>query len=129
MILVDVAGKDPRPCIDYRKFNKKSKTQFFALPNIEQIVETVAATKYISVLDLTKGYWRIPLTPKAQRIATFVTSFGTFRPLRRPFGPKNAPFTFSKMMADILHGCDHFAVPYLDDFAIYSNSWEEILVI
>ncbi|GBM66113.1 Retrovirus-related Pol polyprotein from transposon 297 [Araneus ventricosus] len=31
------------------------------------------------------------------------------------------------MMADILHGCDHFAVPYLDDVAIYSNSWEEHL--
>ncbi|GBM76869.1 Retrovirus-related Pol polyprotein from transposon 297 [Araneus ventricosus] len=44
-----------------------------------------------------------------------------------PFGFKNAPFTFSKMMADILHGCDHFAVPYLDDVAIYSNSWEEHL--
>ncbi|GBL81899.1 Retrovirus-related Pol polyprotein from transposon 17.6 [Araneus ventricosus] len=44
-----------------------------------------------------------------------------------PFGLKNAPFTFSKMMADILHGCDHFAVPYLDDVAIYSNSWEEHL--
>ncbi|GBN50433.1 Retrovirus-related Pol polyprotein from transposon 297 [Araneus ventricosus] len=44
-----------------------------------------------------------------------------------PFDLKNAPFTFSKMMADILHGCDHFAVPYLDDVAIYSNSWEEHL--
>ncbi|GBN72969.1 Retrovirus-related Pol polyprotein from transposon 297 [Araneus ventricosus] len=44
-----------------------------------------------------------------------------------PFGLKNAPFTFSKMMAGILHGCDHFAVPYLDDMAIYSNSWEEHL--
>ncbi|GBO23947.1 Retrovirus-related Pol polyprotein from transposon 17.6 [Araneus ventricosus] len=44
-----------------------------------------------------------------------------------PFGLKNAPFTFSKMMADILHECDHFAIPYLDDVAIYSNSCEEHL--
>ncbi|GBM04938.1 hypothetical protein AVEN_126090-1 [Araneus ventricosus] len=29
------------------------------------------------------------------------------------------------MMAEILHGCEHFAVPHLDDVAIYSNSWEE----
>ncbi|GBN80982.1 hypothetical protein AVEN_198435-1 [Araneus ventricosus] len=44
-----------------------------------------------------------------------------------PFGFKNAPFAFSKRMADILHGCDQFAVPYLDDVAIYSNSWEKHL--
>ncbi|GBM65639.1 hypothetical protein AVEN_164741-1 [Araneus ventricosus] len=62
MILVEVPGKDPRPCINYRKLNKITKTQFFPLPNIEQRVETLAAAKYISVLDLTKGYWQILLT-------------------------------------------------------------------
>ncbi|GBM15797.1 Retrovirus-related Pol polyprotein from transposon 17.6 [Araneus ventricosus] len=127
MILVEVAGKDPRPCNDYRKLNKITKTQFFPLQNVEQRVETVAAAKYKSVLDLTKGYWQIPLPPDAQRIATFITSFGTFRPLRMPFGLKNAPFTFSKMMVDIFNGCDHFAVLHSDDVAIYSNSWEEHL--
>ncbi|GBM76854.1 Retrovirus-related Pol polyprotein from transposon 297 [Araneus ventricosus] len=127
MILVEVAGRDSRPCIDYRKLNKLTETQFFPLPNIEQRVETVAAAKYISLLDLTKGYWQIPLTPNAQRLSIFVTSFETFGPLRMLFGLKNGPFTFSKMMAEILHGCEHFAVPYLDDVAIYSNSWEEHL--
>ncbi|GBN10354.1 Retrovirus-related Pol polyprotein from transposon 297 [Araneus ventricosus] len=110
-ILVEVAGGDSRPCIDYRKLNKITKTQFFPIPNIEQRVETVTATIYISVLDLTKRYWQIPLTPNAQRLATFVISFGTFRPLRMLYGLKTAPFTFSKMMAEILHGCEHFALP------------------
>ncbi|GBM26147.1 Retrovirus-related Pol polyprotein from transposon 297 [Araneus ventricosus] len=31
------------------------------------------------------------------------------------------------MMAEFLHGREYFAVPYLDDVAIYSNSWEEQL--
>ncbi|GBM25099.1 Retrovirus-related Pol polyprotein from transposon 412 [Araneus ventricosus] len=115
MILVEVAGRDPRPCIDYRKLNKLTKTQLFPLPNIKEREEAVAASKYIYVLDFKKGYCQIPLTPNAQRLATFVTSFGTFKRLRMPFGLKNAPFTFSKMMADILHGCEYFAVPYLDD--------------
>ncbi|GBO43348.1 Transposon Ty3-I Gag-Pol polyprotein [Araneus ventricosus] len=127
MILVEVAGKDPRFCLVYRKLNKLAKTQFFPLPNIEKRVETVADAKYISVLDLTKDYWQIPLTPNAQILATFVTSFGIFRPLRMPFGLKKTPFIFSKMMAEIFNGCKHFAVPYLDDVEIYSNSWEEHL--
>lgn len=56
MILVESPGRDPRPCINYRKLNEITKTQYFPLPNIEQRVETVAAAKYISLLDLTKGY-------------------------------------------------------------------------
>ncbi|GBN27649.1 hypothetical protein AVEN_27515-1 [Araneus ventricosus] len=30
-------------------------------------------------------------------------------------------------MTEILHGCEHFVVPYLDDVAIYCNSWKEHL--
>ncbi|GFW77095.1 retrovirus-related Pol polyprotein from transposon 17.6 [Trichonephila clavipes] len=81
MILVETPGRDPRPCIDYRKLNEVIRTQFYPLPNIEHRIETVAAAKYITLLDLTKCYWQIPLTPKAQRLAAFTTSFGTYRPL------------------------------------------------
>ncbi|GFW29111.1 retrovirus-related Pol polyprotein from transposon 17.6 [Trichonephila clavipes] len=104
MILVETPGRDPRPCIDYRKLNEVIRTQFYPLPNIEHRIETVAASKYITLLDLTKGYWQIPLTPKAQRLAAFTTSFGTYRPLRMPFGLKNAPYYFSRLMAELLQG-------------------------
>ncbi|GFU81008.1 transposon Ty3-G Gag-Pol polyprotein [Trichonephila clavipes] len=39
MILVEVAGKEPRPCIDYRKLNGIIRTEYFPLPNIEERVE------------------------------------------------------------------------------------------
>ncbi|GFX55012.1 retrovirus-related Pol polyprotein from transposon 412 [Trichonephila clavipes] len=68
MILVETTGRDPRLCIDYRKLNEVIRTQFYPLPNIDHRIETVAAAKYITLLDLTKGYWQIPLTPKAQRL-------------------------------------------------------------
>ncbi|GBO14202.1 Retrovirus-related Pol polyprotein from transposon 17.6 [Araneus ventricosus] len=85
LILVEVPGKDARPCIDYRRLNKVTKTQYFPLPNIEELIEKVSAAKYISVLDLTRGYWQIPSSLRAQRYAAFVTTFGSFRPLRLPF--------------------------------------------
>ncbi|GFV11631.1 hypothetical protein TNCV_976211 [Trichonephila clavipes] len=40
---------------------------------------------------------------------------GTFKPLRLPFGLKNAPYYFSRLMANLLRNCEDFAVPYLDD--------------
>ncbi|GFV62539.1 retrovirus-related Pol polyprotein from transposon 412 [Trichonephila clavipes] len=105
MILVEVAGKEPRPCIDYRKLNGIIRTEYiFSLPNIEERVEKVPAAKFITVLDLSKGYWQIPLSKTAQRYAAFCTSFGTYRPLRMSFGLKNAPYFFSKLMAELLKG-------------------------
>ncbi|GFS83519.1 retrovirus-related Pol polyprotein from transposon 297 [Trichonephila clavipes] len=119
-----VAGKEPRPCIDYRKLNGIIRTEYFPLPNIEERVEKVSAAKFITVLDLSKGYWQIPLSKTAQRYAAFCTSFGTYRPLRMSFGLKNAPYFFSKLMAELLNGLEDFVVPYLDDIPIFSDTWE-----
>ncbi|GFY00059.1 hypothetical protein TNCV_1341571 [Trichonephila clavipes] len=127
MILVETPGRDPRPCIDYRKLNEMTHSEFYPIPNIEQRVETVVAAKFITLIDLTKGYWEIPLSPKAQKIAAFATSFGVYRPLPMPFGLINAPYYFSKMMSEILIGCEKYATPYLDDIAIFSETWEEHL--
>ncbi|GFU09452.1 retrovirus-related Pol polyprotein from transposon 297, partial [Trichonephila clavipes] len=124
MILVEIAGKEPRPCIDYRKLNGIIRTEYFPLPNIEERVEKVSAAKFITVFDLSKGYWQIPLSKTAQRYAAFCTSYGTYRPLRMSFGLKNAPYFFSKLMAELLNGLEDFVVPYLDDIAIFSDTWE-----
>ncbi|GFW43438.1 retrovirus-related Pol polyprotein from transposon 17.6 [Trichonephila clavipes] len=127
LILVEAQGKEARPCIDYRRLNKVTRIQFFPLPNIEELLEKVSAAKYISILDLTRGYWQIPLSPRAQRYASFVTTFGTFKPLRLPFSLKNAPYYFSRLMANLLRNCEDFAVPYLDDIAIFSLAWDDHL--
>ncbi|GBM79356.1 Transposon Ty3-G Gag-Pol polyprotein [Araneus ventricosus] len=119
MILVKAVGKEPRPSMDYRLLNADVRTQFFPLPNIEEHVERVAAAKYITVIDLAKGFWQIPLSERARRYSAFVTSFGTYIPLRMPFGLVNAPYFFSKLMSQVFENCDAFAVPYLDDIAIY----------
>ncbi|GFX11617.1 retrovirus-related Pol polyprotein from transposon 297 [Trichonephila clavipes] len=124
MILVEVAGKEPRPCIVYRKLNGVIRTEYFPLPNIEERVEKVSAAKFITVLDLSKGYWQIPLRKTAQRYVAFCTSFDTYRPLRMSFGLKNAPYFFSKLMAELLNGLEDFVVPYLDDIAIFSDTCE-----
>ncbi|GBL60345.1 Retrovirus-related Pol polyprotein from transposon 297 [Araneus ventricosus] len=127
MILVETVGREPRPCIDYRRLNSSIGNQYFPLPNIEERVERVSAAKFITVIDLAKGYWQIPLSKRAQRYAAFVTNFVTYVPLRMPFGLVNAPYFFSKLMSQVLENCESFAVPYLDDIAIYSNNWEDHL--
>ncbi|XP_064467644.1 uncharacterized protein LOC135378518 [Ornithodoros turicata] len=125
MIIVEAPGKEPRPCIDYRKLNSVTKTQVYPVPNLEERVERVSKAKFISTLDLVRGYWQVPMTERAKRYVAFTTPMGTFRPLMLSFGLKNAPFCFSRLMDQVLRGAEKYAVPYLDDVAIFSDSWSQ----
>ncbi|GFU48130.1 retrovirus-related Pol polyprotein from transposon 297 [Trichonephila clavipes] len=87
-------NKDPRPFVDYRRLNEITRAEFFPLPNMEEIVEKVSAAPYVTVMDLSKGYFQIPLTPRAQRYAAFVTPFGTYIPKKMMFGLVCAPYYF-----------------------------------
>ncbi|GFW67297.1 hypothetical protein TNCV_3337981 [Trichonephila clavipes] len=119
LILVESPNKDPRPCVDYRRLNEITRAEFFPLPNMEEIVEKVSAAPYVTVMDLSKGYFQIPLTPRAQRYAAFVTPFGTYIPKKMMFGLVCAPYYFCKLMAQVLEGLEQFALPYIDDIAIF----------
>lgn len=122
MRVVEAPGKDPLLCIYYRKMNKITTVEFSPLPNIEDRLEQHASAECITVLDLTKGYWKIPMTARAQKLATFVTSFGSFLPQTQtfmPFGMLNASYRFSKFMNKVLRGLEECCLPYLDDMTIF----------
>ncbi|GFX31862.1 retrovirus-related Pol polyprotein from transposon 297 [Trichonephila clavipes] len=84
-IKLESPNKDPRPCVDYRRLNEITRAEFFPLPNMEEVVEKVSTTPYVTVMDYSKGYFQIPLTPRAQRCAAFVTPFGTYIPNKMMF--------------------------------------------
>ncbi|KAK8767074.1 hypothetical protein V5799_006147 [Amblyomma americanum] len=125
LILVEVPGKEPRPCVDYRRLNSITKDQIYPIPNIEERLEKVSSAQFISTLDLVRGYWQVPLTEEASRYAAFISPMATFRPKVLSFGLKNAPYCFSSLMYKVLRGQEEFALPYLDDVAIFSPSWSE----
>ncbi|GFV81610.1 hypothetical protein TNCV_1702671 [Trichonephila clavipes] len=102
-----------------------SRAEFFPLPNREEIVEKVNVAPYVTVMDLSKGYFQIPLTPRAQRYAAFVTPFGTYIPKKMMFGLVCAPYYFCKLMAQVLEGLEPFVLPYIADIALFSQGWKD----
>ncbi|GFT77172.1 hypothetical protein TNCV_1984601 [Trichonephila clavipes] len=92
---------------------------------MEDIVEKVNAAPYVTVMDLSKGYFHIPLTPRAQRYAAFVTPFGTHIPKKMMLALVCVPYYFCKLMAQVLEGLEHFALPYIDDIAIFFQGWKD----
>ncbi|GFS72061.1 retrovirus-related Pol polyprotein from transposon 297 [Trichonephila clavipes] len=93
LTLVESPNKDPHPCVDYRRLNEITRAEFFSLPNMEEIVEKVSAAPDVTVMDLSKGYFQIPLSTRAQRYAAFVTPFGTYIPKKMMFGTIASPLT------------------------------------
>ena len=65
------------------------------------------------------------------RLVKMKTSFACHRGLFEfnvmPFGLSNAPAVFQELMSIVLHGLGHFAVAYLDDILVFSESMEEHL--
>ena len=83
-----------RFCTDYRKFNVTTKSDSYPIPRVEDCIDRIGRAKYVSKIDLLKGYWQVPLTPKAKEISAFVTPEGFYQYKVMPFGMKNAPATF-----------------------------------
>ena len=61
--LVTVRKKDSslRLCVDYRRLNSTSRVDAYPMPRVDEIIDCVAGAPYISTLDLTKGYWQVPV--------------------------------------------------------------------
>ncbi|GFV44126.1 transposon Tf2-9 polyprotein [Trichonephila clavipes] len=65
-----------RLCIDHRKLNAICKTDAEPLPRIDSLLDKLNSAKYFSTLDLTSGYWHIPLHDKDKEKLAFVTTEG-----------------------------------------------------
>ncbi|XP_072169909.1 uncharacterized protein [Diadema setosum] len=127
--LVIVKKKDGslRLCVDYRKLNQVTEFDAYPMPNIEAIIDELGKAKFMTTIDLTKGYWQVPLTKEARKKSAFITPFGLFEFNVMPFGMQGAPATFQRLVDQVLRGVNEFATAYIDDIIIYSESWDEHL--
>lgn len=115
-----------RPCGDYRRLNTRTEADHYPLPNISDITSFLHGAKVFSKLDLTKGYFQVPMAPEDIPKTAIATPFGTFTFNYSCFGLRNAGATFQRLMDSIL-GDLPFCVVYIDDILIFSASMREHL--
>ena len=111
-------------CTDFRKVNDKTKSDSFPIPRIADCIDQIGNAKFISTFDMLKGYWQVPLTQRAREISAFVTPSGLYQYKVMPFGMKNAPAIFQRMVNKLVRdidGCEG----YIDDVVIYSDNWSD----
>ena len=117
-----------RLCTDFRKLNAKMVNIVFPMPRIMDILEKVSRSKFMSICDLSRGYWQIVLHPDSKPYTAFTTQDGHYEWNRVAFGLKGAPADFSKLMAILFADSRDIVENYLDDLVIIGgNTVEEHL--
>lgn len=123
----DASGKQKwRLVVDYRKLNEKTIDDRYPLPNITDILDKLGKSLYFSTLDLASGFHQIEVQSKDICKTAFTVENGHFEFVRMPFGLKNAPSTFQRVMDNVLHDLQgRICLVYMDDIIIYSTSLQE----
>lgn len=123
---LDASGKQKwRVVIDFRKLNELTDQDAYPLPDIDDILSQLGNAKFFSALDLSSGFHQIPMNTNSKKYTAFSTPQGHFQFNRMPFGLKNAPATFQRMMDTALLGLvNKYCFVYLDDIIIFGDTIE-----
>ena len=127
IVLIKKKDGSLRLCVDYRRLNAVSETDAYPMPRIDDLIDQLGKATVFSTIDLTKGYWQVPVAKEAQSKTAFATPFGLYQFNVMPFGLQGAPATFQRLMNRVLNGLEEFSGAYLDDLIIFSRTWDEHL--
>jgi hypothetical protein len=109
-----------RPVVDYRKLNSFTVPDRYPLPLIQELVDQVKDARLFTKMDVRAGYNNIRFREGDEPKAAFKTNKGLFEPTVMPFGLRNAPAVFQRMMntqfADIT--AEGHTIIYMDDILI-----------
>ena len=105
---------DIRVLTDFRKMNAAIQRKPFPLPRIGETIQRLEKFISATALDLSQGYYSIPIDKQSQQICTTILPWGKYAYQRLPMGVACAPDIFQSIMMDMLGDLDYVLV-YIDD--------------
>ncbi|MBW0541695.1 hypothetical protein O181_081410 [Austropuccinia psidii MF-1] len=110
---------------DLRALNTYTVPDRYPIPRIYENLTQLPKAKYITSMDALKGFHQNVLTPKSKKLLRIITHCGIYEYLRMPFGIKNAPPHYQRMMNTIfpIEVSEGWLIIYIDDIIICSDSW------
>lgn len=102
VVLVEKSNGEPRMCVDYRVLNSVTVKKQFPMPIVDEQLAKLSGNKFFTTLDMTSGYYQIPLDEESRKFTSFMTHDGLFEHNVMPFGLINAPMYFQEMVLKIV---------------------------
>ncbi|KAE8247335.1 hypothetical protein A4X06_0g4529 [Tilletia controversa] len=125
VLMVRQYGK-MRFCVDYRQLNASTIPDRYPLPTVDSVFQTLCGKRIFSSLDAIRGYHQLPVRPSDRWKTAFTCHRGLFQYKTVPFGLRNAPAVFQRLM-DRLLGALRWqdAVVYIDDIVVATTTMDE----
>ncbi len=130
VVLVTKKDGSIRFCVNYIKLNEVTVRDSYPLPRIHDLLSCLGNSKYFVSLDLASGYHQVPVSDQldSKNKTTFTCFLGTFRFKYMPFGPKNAPMVFQRLMERVLTGILYkICFVFIDDLLVKGDSFSDLL--
>ena len=78
-------------CIDLRKLNNQTIRDVYSLPHIDEPLDSLQESQWLSSLDLKLGYWQVKREEESKPLTAFtVGPLGFYECERMPFRLTNA---------------------------------------
>ncbi|KAI4890293.1 hypothetical protein NFI96_026069 [Prochilodus magdalenae] len=121
LVLVWKKNGDLRICTDFRWLNARTVRDAHPLPHQADALAALGGNIFFSTMDLTSGFYNVPLYEKHKKYTAFSSPFGLHEYNRLPQGLSNSPATFMRMMLAIF-GDENFTsvLCYLDDLMVFA---------
>lgn len=120
LVLVWKKNGDLRVCTDFRWLNRRTLKDAHPLPHQADCLAALGGNTLFSTMDLTSGFYNMPLHEEDRKFTAFTTPMGLFEYNRLPQGLCNSPGSFMRMMTNIF-GDENFLslLCYLDDLIVF----------
>jgi hypothetical protein len=120
MVVQPKKTSDIRICVDLRTLNAAYVHDPFPTPLTNEVLENVGGCEAYSFTDGFFGYHQVQICEEDQAKTMFATEWGLFAYTIMPFGLKNAPTLFSRIMVTTFKDFIHkFLKVYLDDLTVF----------
>jgi hypothetical protein len=97
-------------CGDYKPFNLITHHDRYSMPILEKLFDSIGDSNISTIVDLRQGFNQIMLVAKDHKKTTFHGSNKLWQWIVMPFGLKNAPIFFQRVMDQVLEGADFLEV-------------------
>ena len=123
-IIVKKKDNTNRFCVDFRKLNCLAVFDGEPMPSVIDIFSNLKHDKYFTKIDLSKGFWQIPVREEDKEKTAFVTTEGKYQFKKMPFGLVNATASFCRLMRKVLNPISNVD-SFVDDILIHTRTWDD----
>ncbi|KAL7869755.1 hypothetical protein AOLI_G00137430 [Acnodon oligacanthus] len=128
VVIVKKPCGEPRFCVDYRGLNQLTVRDSYALHRFDESLDFLSRGKFLSTIDLARGYWQVAFEERSRPKTAFISHCGLYQFRVLPFGLSNAPATFQRLMNTVLTGLTYkICAVYLDHTVVASTMFEQHL--